>query len=152
VTAPTSIRSSFASAALRHVRDAEHLAAAGEHTSRDQAWHLIGFGPECARKAMFVEGWVAKALGHELTDFGDELAAWVAALEPLPHRYRAHSAARELAALKSWRADVRYEATGTIDAARRNLTVALVEAATFVHDRVAELWSDGLVELDGADL
>ena len=35
------------SAALRHARDAEWLA----HRSPDQAYHLAGYAPECARKA-----------------------------------------------------------------------------------------------------
>jgi hypothetical protein len=39
---PRSIRDACASAALRHVRDAANLAAAGEHGSHDQAWHRVG--------------------------------------------------------------------------------------------------------------
>lgn len=40
------------SAALRHLRDAEHLADASNlHGSLDQAYHLAGFGPDCRYQA-----------------------------------------------------------------------------------------------------
>ena len=55
-------RASFISAALRHTRDAEHLLASGPHRSLDQAFHLAGFGPECARKACLSESWADKTI------------------------------------------------------------------------------------------
>ena len=55
------------SAALRHVRDAEHLATPNHSGhSPDQAYHLAGFGPECARKATLYHRLFDKPLGHTL--------------------------------------------------------------------------------------
>lgn len=142
-------RSSLASAALRHVRDARHLAGRHQDSSRDQAWHLVGLGPECARKAMFADQWGLKALGHLLGDAGDEIAGWLAAMEPLPHRYRARAVAGELADLKGWQPEARYEATGTTDNLHRNLDAAVQAAERFTLGGIAMLWADGIVELGG---
>lgn len=103
------------SAARRHVSDAERLAT----ESPDQSWHLAGFGPECARKALIFEPAVQaavlnKALGHDFSGVADEnLLDWVMRLDPWAHRYSPSSWAREHAILTAWKPQHRYEATGT---------------------------------------
>jgi len=62
-------RTALVSAALRHVDDAQALLA----VSPVQAFHLAGFGPECARKAALTvpgasQGTMDKAIGHGFHD------------------------------------------------------------------------------------
>jgi hypothetical protein len=73
------------SAALRHLRDAEHLAdATTPHGSLDQAYHLAGFAPECGRKATIAADWMNKALGHDLGVVDEIMAAlWADGRLPL---------------------------------------------------------------------
>lgn len=78
----------FLSAALRHMRDAEHLLGPGEHTSLDQAYHLSGFGPECARKATLSRGSLDKALGHLGEDGNDETLEIALVMDAGAARYR----------------------------------------------------------------
>ena len=61
-------RPDLLSAAIRHVRDAELLAStAGPNRSLDQAFHLAGFAPECARKATLPRSTFDKSIGHGTT-------------------------------------------------------------------------------------
>ena len=108
--------SHFASAALRHVRDAEHLVEKGEHSSRDQAWHLAGFAHECARKAFIGEGWVPKMLGHDFTNAGEKVVEIAIALDPRAGRFPVRRWAARYPAITPWRPDHRYDRTGTSDA------------------------------------
>lgn len=96
---------------------------------------------------MFADPWGLKALGHLVGEAGDEIAGWLAALEPLPHRYRAHAAAGQLVDLEGWRPEARYEATGTTDNSGRNLEAAIKAAETFAHGCIAMLWADGIVDV-----
>ena len=70
----------FVQAARRHVNDARALLAA----SPLQAYHLAGFGPECARKAVPGVATLAKQLGHTI-DADEALATLFAALDPALH-------------------------------------------------------------------
>ena len=99
----------FASAALRHIRDAEHLAEPGVHSSRDQAWHLAGFAHECARKAFIYEGWIPKMLGHEFDRAGERVVQIAIALDPRAGRFPVAAWARRYPAIAHWRPEHRYE-------------------------------------------
>ncbi len=128
------------SAAGRHVRDAERLLR-GRGASPDQAWHLAGFGPECARKACLDEAVLDHALGHELGPAGETLLEWWIPLDPLAWRYRLAGWADAEPRLAEWRPDHRYEASGTRQgAAVRELVAA---ARRRVDAVLADLWSDG---------
>lgn len=139
--------SDLASAALRHVRDAEHLLTAGDHQSVDQAYHLAGFGPECIRKAALSARWGDKVIGH---DFSEDLEAQLdvlIALDPLSVRAGAEGFARRFPEIATWDVSGRYERTGTIDEAEAR---KLVEAARrAVDETLLTLWLDGRLD-DGA--
>jgi hypothetical protein len=129
------------SAALRHVRDAEHLIDAGPNTSFDQAYHLAAFGPECVRKASLPFRWLDKVIGHGAASLADDLVELVVAIDPIAHRYDPCSYRSRHLALAGWRVDCRYDRTGTktwdqADALCR-------EARVVVDATVAALWADG---------
>lgn len=129
------------SAALRHVRDAEHLVAPGPHTSLDQAYHLAGLGPECARKATLSSEPFRRILGHDLGTRGDALLLYWGALDPDAFRYEPLDVAIRFPALASWRVDCRYERSGTrTEGAALNL---VREAREHVDGIVSALWADG---------
>src|SRR5713101_3629022 len=107
--------SDFASAALRHIRDAEHLLAEGAHASRDQAWHLAGFAHECARKACIGEGWVPRLLGHDFSGAGERVVEIAIALDPRAGRFPVGRWGVRYPAITPWRAGHRYERTGSSD-------------------------------------
>jgi len=141
----TTTRASLISGALRHVRDAEHLAANGDHRSVDQAQHLAGFGPECARKACLSERWADKAIGHDFGTAGERAVAFAAAIDIGAHRFRPDDWVGRYPTLGSWRPDVRYNPTGTAVA---ESTARLIEQCRrAVDDVVFALWTDG--ELQG---
>lgn len=124
-------RADLLSAALRHVRDAEALL----ESSVDQAWHLVGYGPECATKALLPRSDFDRALGHDLRE---ELVELVRALGPAPRLPARPSE------LRNWSVSVRYERTGT---ARRETARRAVEAARrFVHRVVADAWCEGRID------
>ncbi len=101
------------SASLRHVRDAEHLLnPANPDQSIDQAYHLAGFGPECARKAIFSIRWFDKIVGHHLTNTED-LMEFAGAIDPLAQRYKPSDWKTSYPALTQWSESCRYEKTGT---------------------------------------
>ncbi|HSN96925.1 MAG TPA: hypothetical protein VLS89_01465 [Candidatus Nanopelagicales bacterium] len=133
---------SLLSAALRHVRDAEHLLdeAAG-YTSPDQAYHLAGFGPECARKAALSLRWLDQALGHGVEGASGEVLDLALALDPLARRYDPLGSAASRAALAGWRVDVRYERTGTRQ--RADAEALCRDAREAVDAVVIALWADG---------
>lgn len=131
------------SAAMRHARDADHLAGQHADASLDQAWHLAGFGPECARKACLTEDWADKALGHDFDESGEALLEWVVALDPHAWRYRLSGWRDELPGLAAWRPDHRYERTGTVIEAQRDVSGLVSAAMTRVTRVAAELWADG---------
>ena len=129
------------SAALRHARDAEALLK-GAHQSVDQAKHLAGFGPECARKATLTAGWLAKPLGHTIVP-ADELMEFVVALDPVAHRYQADDWKSRYPDLASWSPQCRYDKTGTcpFDLASR----VVEQARAAVAAVLGALWSDGRI-------
>src|SRR5215212_4601191 len=82
-------RSDLLSAAIRHLRDAEFLASvAAPDRSLDQAFHLAGFAPECARKAALPRSTFDKAIGHGTTDASELSLEWALAHDPRARRYR----------------------------------------------------------------
>lgn len=125
------------SAALRHARDAVHLAAPGPHRSSDQAWHLAGIAVECARKGVLSDTRFDLPLGH---DFPEHLLSLALALEP-----RARAVPGLPAALTGWQIGSRYLPTGAISAA--NAHAAAHAADTLVADTVAHLWADGRLKV-----
>lgn len=137
MTPLTARQGALLSAAARHVGDAERLVG----TSPDQAWHLAGFGPECARKACLEDAILDHALGHDLGPNGEALLEWWIPLDPSAWRYRLAGWAQREARLAEWSPNHRYESTGT----RVGVPVAeLTESARrLLDDVVADLWSDG---------
>ncbi len=130
---------SLISAALRHVRDAEALAEQTDRQSLDQAYHLAGYGPECARKAILADRRFDKTIGHRFER--DDVVVWAATLEVFALRYDVEGWGVRFPALQAWREDVRYEPTGKRDAASVN---ALVTACREAVDAVVlNLWIDG---------
>jgi hypothetical protein len=127
------------SAALRHVRDAEALLP----TSPDQAWHLAGFGPECARKACLQERWADHILGHAMDPEADALVQLAIALDARARRYDLEgcfTAGR----LARWTPNHRYQHSGTTppDEAR----MLCDEARTILLEITSGLWADGALE------
>lgn len=130
-------RTDLLSAALRHVRDAQYLAG----SSPDQAFHLAGFGPECARKATLPKATYDKAIGHGVGGTS-ELALGVAlSLDARAHRYGLVGWATRYPALAAWTEMARYDKTGDHEEVAR-----LLQEAREVVDRIAfARWADGLV-------
>lgn len=140
-------RVALLSAAWRHVRDAEHLLRPGQHRSLDQALHLAGFGPECARKACVDEVIADKALGHDFKAASDVVLEVLIALDPSASRYGLrHLAATLPFRAQHWHVNCRYDATG----AAREVDVRAVveEARRFVDARASELWCDGTLPIE----
>ena len=129
------------SAALRHVRDAEHLASAGTHESLDQAFHLAGFGPECARKAVLSARTYDRAIGHGVTRASEKALQFALAADPAAHRYDLADWATHNPALAGWTEQSRYRGTGT-----HSVTAVqpLLREARSIVDRITfALWADG---------
>lgn len=135
----------LASAALRHVRDAEHLLADGDHQSIDQAAHLAGFGPECIRKAALSQRWGDKLLGHAFDADGEDILDTLIALDPHAVRAGVADFPRRFPALAAWHIDRRYDRTGTADPT--DTTTLVAEARAAVVATLTTLWLDG--RLDG---
>ena len=131
------------SAALRHVRDAERLLQTGDAASPDQAYHLAGFGPECARKASLSLRWVDKEIGHGAASLADELVELVVAIDPIAHRYDPLAYSLRYPELSRWTVDCRYEKSGT--RTRAQAEALCREARVAVDATVAALWADGRV-------
>ncbi len=132
------------SAALRHVRDAEHLADADSASrSLDQACHLAGYGPECARKATLQTRVFDKALGHHLDAGIDSVLDVALALDPLAWRYEPRDWATRYPALARWSPEVRYDRTGRHAADEVGPLVA--EARQVVDTVAVAVWADGLL-------
>ena len=110
------------SAAARHLEDAEHHFGAGNF---EQAAHLLGFAPECSRKAQLPASW-HKRLGHRMD--GAVLDALVA-LDP-----RSVCALPVDDALVAWTPEIRYTATGSVRAGdvRRQLEAARRMTITYL--------------------
>jgi len=133
----------FTSAALRHIRDAEHLVAAGEHTSRDQAWHLAGFAHECARKACLRDRWLPKVLGHAFDQASEDVIELAIALDPRAGRMPVRNWSTDFPAIDSWRPDHRYEATGAANEAGRDVAALVEQGRRAVNATVIALLFEG---------
>lgn len=140
--------SDFASAALRHVRDAEHLVAEGEHSSRDQAWHLAGFAHECARKSYVWDAWVPKMLGHDFARSGEQVVAIAIALDPRAGRFPVHRWATQYPAITRWRPDHRYDRTGAVDADNRSVEDLVTQARNAIDACLVALFIDGSLAIE----
>lgn len=127
------------SAALRHVRDAEHLASVGPPArSLDQAYHLAGFGPECARKATLPIDVFHKVIGHGFEGTSELALDFALAIVPRTTRYDVGDKTLFLELIR-WSPQVRYDATGT----HPNPAALIKEARVFVDRVVFALWADG---------
>ncbi len=134
----------LASAALRHVRDADHLLEPGPHRSVDQALHLAGFGPECVRKAALTSGWSDRILGHELGPEAAERFDLLIALDAHAGRAGVADFDRRFPALAGWRVERRYDPTGAADEAEARAVVEQARAA--VGQTFVTLWLDGRLD------
>lgn len=134
--------SNLVSAALRHVRDAEFLLDQTHgRVSPDQAFHLAGFGPECARKATLTVDWFDKAIGHRMDEKIEDLLTTALALDPVAARYDTHSWSERHPALAGWTEQSRYDRTGTRSQATAEALVS--EARQIVDGLTLALWMDG---------
>lgn len=131
------------SAALRHIRDAEHLLEAGSHVSFDQAYHLAGFAPECARKATLPMRWLDKAMGHSVDTLAEDVVRLIEAIDPTASRYAPPSYVQGYPALKAWAVECRYKRTGTYT--RAEAEALCKEARKAVDAVVIALWTDGRI-------
>lgn len=131
------------SAALRHRRDARALLDVRSVRSLDQAFHLAGFGPECARKALLAERMFDKVLGHRFDAGSEDVLDAALALEPLALRYAPRDWQTREPALAAWSEQSRYDETGTHDKAAVESLVTVAER--IVGDLVFGLFCDGRV-------
>lgn len=156
----------FLTAAQRHINDAEHLAAPGHpHTSLDQAEHLAGFAPECARKALLdlshlpneVAAAFDKLLGHDFGALAEQAIGLALALSPAARHYDVVGWGTRFPELLQWKEDCRYQYTGLAEERERQehakqvplwIRHQLLQAARkLVDDAATALWIDG--RLDG---
>lgn len=140
----TNAASAHISAALRHVRDAEHLLDCPDHTSPDQAYHLAGLGPECARKATIVDSWLDKVIGHGTTPWADEMVDFALAIDPVGRRYDIGDIHTRFPELAKWSIDARYDRTNTHTV--REARSICREAREIIDSIVIALWADGRLD------
>lgn len=138
----------FVSAALRHIRDAEHILEPGTHSSPDQAWHLAGFAHECARKAFISESWIPKLLGHDFDSAGERIAEIAIALDPRAGRFPVRDWAKRYPAIASWRAEHRYEATGSSRALGRKVEDLVAQGREAVDACLVALFLEGSLSVE----
>ncbi len=126
------------SAAFRHLRDAAALLG----SSPDQAWHLAGYAPECARKATLApDERFYKAVGHGVTPDAEAAWALAQAIDPWAPRYDTANWALRYPLLLDWNEASRYDRTPTHH--REQAEPLVTEAAQAVEDVVLALWCDG---------
>jgi hypothetical protein len=136
------------SAALRHVRDAEHLLHAGADASPDQAYHLAAFGPECARKSTLSIRWLDLAIGHSVDTVAEDILGFVISIDPIALRYDPMEYGARYPKLKEWNVDCRYKRTGSHTPA--DAETLCREARAAVDGVVLALWADGRMPDGGA--
>jgi hypothetical protein len=136
------------SAALRHLRDAEHLAGGHDGRSLDQAYHLGGLAPECARKATLSERVFDQAIGHGVGDEAETALAMALTRDLRGQRYRTTGLGTRHPALRVWTENCRYERSGSRD--ERAVAALLTEARDVVDSLAFALWLDGCVPGDFA--
>lgn len=135
------------SAALRHVRTAEHLATTPDpDRSADQAFHVAGFGPECIRKAGLPRRTYDQAIGHGVGAAAEFALRFALAVDPVARRYDIEGWQGRYPALARWNENARYEATGT----RSDHDAASVvrEAREVVDVMTFAFWADGAIPSD----
>ena len=138
----SSKQQALVSAALRHVRDAEHLLGAEQTVkSPDQAFHLAGFGPECMRKALLSDRVYDRVLGHRIRPGLEVVLDAILALDPVAHRYFPREWSGRWRALGEWTEESRYERTGT--RAEVEVRPLVEDARQVVSQTLAALWADG---------
>ena len=132
----------FFSAALRHLRDAETLLHEGPRQSPDQAYHLVGFAVECAKKGALSVDWADKAMGHSLDLVDPWLEDLILSIDA--HTRRApHSRTLDLnGKLSQWLPTVRYDETGRHKA--KEVEGAVGEAQAAVYGLIGDRWAAGL--------
>lgn len=139
----------FASAALRHLCDAEHLLDHASYQSRDQAWHLAGFAHECARKALLREGWVPRQLGHDFNAAVEVVVEVAVALDPRSSRFPIADWSRRYPAIATWNPEHRYDRTGVVDQPPRRPVSDLVgQARAAVDACLVALFLDGTLAIE----
>jgi len=131
----------FASAALRHARDAAHLSVPGIDASLDQAWHLAGFAHECARKACVRDGWVPKLLGHDFAGSTEQVIELAVALDPRASRFPISDWLRRYPSVATWTPEHRYDRTG--ESLTRDVEALVRSARDAVDDAIIALFLDG---------
>jgi hypothetical protein len=138
------------SAAIRHIRDAEHLVGDPAHASAspDQAWHLAGFAPECVRKATLERRSWDKVLGHRFDTDAETTISIAQAVDPAAVRYELADWTARFPILAEWDPACRYDRTGTW-ASRAPALVA--EARAALGDVLAALWADGRIPAAALD-
>lgn len=135
------------SAALRHVRDAELMLARPEpERSLEGAWHLAGFGPECARKAMLDDASLDRAIGHGIAEASELALEFAIAVDPRARRYGADAFVERFPVLGFWDVSHRYIATGVASSGPVEELVAT--ARRVVDTTVLEIWADGRIRGD----
>lgn len=134
------------SAALRHARDAEHLAEPGPTRSLDQAFHLAGFGPECVRKACLTGRWADKVLSHGMDVATELVVDWILALDAHASRYGIRDWSARYAALRVWKVESRYEATG--QRTEQEVHALLAVAREAVDSTILRLWTGGAINAE----
>lgn len=144
---PVRADAELVSAALRHLRDAEHLGSVtAPHASLDQAYHLAGFGPECARKAAIAAAWANKPLGHDLGERVEWVLDFALTLDPTASRYAIEAWQEAYPALARWSPECRYKATNTYD--EGDVHELLRDAWNATAEVLAALWADGRLSLE----
>jgi hypothetical protein len=111
-------RGKLVSASLRHPRVAEQLVADGPERSLDEAFHIAGFGPECAQAACLGEEWFARAVGHGFHTGASENLKFLLALDPSARRYLPADWGAQYPIPNEWTVTSRYQPTGTFDVVR----------------------------------
>jgi len=141
---------SLLSAALRHLQDAEHLAAAHPGQSLNQAEHLVGFAPECARKACLSTNWTDKLMGHDLSFRAENLLELAISLDAYAARYPIKNWPAVFSRLASWKPEVRYERTTRnsteVSALEVKVRELLDEAKQAVDSVLIGLYVDGQLD------
>jgi hypothetical protein len=136
----TCMDSDFASAAARHLRDAEHLSG----TERwDNAAYLAGYVGECSLKAVIERAGCVPPRVH-LDEIDEQHVLLVADLSYAARRYPVDLDA-DLAALRTaWRPGLRYSTTGTIQQPQAQRMLA--EARRAYVQTIGNMVLDGLYE------
>jgi hypothetical protein len=146
----TTTSRSLLSAALRHLRDAEYLADSHAGQSLNQAEHLVGFAPECARKACLSARWPDKLISHDLSSGAESLLDLAISLDAYANRYPIKNWSAVFPGLTRWNPAVRYQQTArkTADVSALNgkVRTLLGEAKQAVDSVLIGLYVDGQLD------